>query len=391
MFEPTQAIKVAVAAGAAGIALWLGVAANMNRGCALEEVTIAWLCPEVPAPGSAARLSQLRNRIAANPGDSPAYTALTSFPQSAEQQAMVRAAVMLAPNDPNVLIARAALSLQQNRFVDAAAELVQLVEYSHHLTQQPAKALAHLVAQGHGALLHAHLKPGGVWCPLVLGTIAELRIPLSAASSLLSRAIQQRALPPDRVGHLIRTLKAEGSWVDAYALWLARHGGTLPILYNGGFDDPLEADGFDWDIASQRPGREGASVAIRPMAERGSVLDLLFTGRSMPAVVVSQQIFLAPGRYRLSGQYSASGLRSESGLGWALKCTVDKTTQLAGKSTGLGDTQGRWQPFEFAIEVPERCGTVSTLELGTFAAYEAATGIRGRAYFDAFKLQKLTK
>jgi hypothetical protein len=220
--------------------------------------------------------------------------------------------------------------------------------------------------------------------------MAELKIPLAAASPLLSRAVQQGALPAERVGNLIGTLKEEGSWVDAYALWLARHGGTLPILYNAGFDDPLEPDGFDWEIASQRAGREGASVAIRPMAERGNVLDVLFTGRSMPAAIVSQHVFLAPGRYQLSGQYSASGLRTESGLAWAVRCDVNKAPQLAGKSTELRDTQGRWQPFEFAIKVPERCGTVATLELSTFAAYEAAAGIRGRAYFDAFKLQKLT-
>jgi hypothetical protein len=247
-----------------------------------------------------------------------------------------------------------------------------------------------MIALGHAGLLQQHLKPGSRWFPLVLGTMAELKIPLAAASPLLSRAVQQGALPAERVGNLIGTLKEEGSWVDAYALWLARHGGTLPILYNAGFDDPLEPDGFDWEIASQRAGREGASVAIRPMAERGNVLDVLFTGRSMPAAIVSQHVFLAPGRYRLSGQYSASGLRTESGLAWAVRCDVNKAPQLAGKSMELRDTQGRWQPFEFVINVPERCGTVATLELSTFAAYEAAAGIRGRAYFDAFKLQKLT-
>lgn len=390
MISPAQVIKVTFAAGAAGLLLWLGITANMNRGCALEESTIASLCGEVPALGSAARLAQLRLRIAANPGDSQAYTALTLFPQSAERPAMVRAASTLAPNDPNVLLARAAFALEQNRFGDAAKELVQLTEYAHHLTQQPARTLASMIAQGHAAPLQQYLKSGTRWFPLVLGTMAELRIPIAAASSLLSPAVQQGALPAERVGNLIRTLKEEGNWVDAYALWLARHGGTLPILYNAGFDEPLEPDGFDWDIASQRAGREGASVAIRPMAERGNVLDLLFTGRSMPTAVVSQHVFLAPGRYRLSGQYSASGLRSEGGLAWAVRCDVNKASQLAGKSGGLGDTQGRWQPFEFAIDVPERCGTVVTLELGTFAAYEAAAGIRGRAYFDAIKLQKLT-
>jgi hypothetical protein len=390
MFEHTHSIKVAFAASAAGVLVWLGVTANINRGCALEEATIASLCGEVPAAGSAARLVQLRQRIAANPGDSPAYTALSFFPQSAERQAMVRAASMLAPNDPNMLMARAAMALEQNRFGEAAKELVQLTEYSHHLTQQPARTLANMVAQGHASLLREHLKSGSQWFPLVLGTMAQLRIPLAAASPLLSRAVKQGALPAERVGSLIGTLKEEGSWVDAYALWLARHGGTLPILYNAGFDDPLEADGFDWEIASQRAGREGASVAIRPMAERGNVLDVLFTGRSMPAAIVSQHVFLAPGRYQLSGQYSASGLRTESGLAWAVRCDVNKAPQLAGKSTELRDTQGRWQPFEFAIKVPERCGTVATLELSTFAAYEAAAGIRGRAYFDAFKLQKLT-
>lgn len=327
--------------------------------------------------------------MGANPGDSQAYAGLGYFPENPARPHLVRAASLLAPNDPNVLTARAALALDQSRLADAAADLVQLVEYYHHLTREPARTLARMIVQGHAALLQEHLKPGSHWLALVLATMVELRAPLAAASPLMARAVENGALPPDRTGNLIRILKSEGSWVDAYGLWLAQHRGRAAVLYNAGFDEPFESDGFDWEVTEERAGRAGASVATRSMPGRGQVLDLMFTGRSLPTPLVRQYVLLAPGRYRIAGQYMASKLRSDSGLAWAVLCSVGPAPQPAGKSTGLQDTDGQWRPFDFEVEVSDKCGPVASVQLETFAPYEATAGVRGRAYFDALSLQKL--
>jgi hypothetical protein len=388
MMPASPATRAALAIGAAGALLWLGATANLRQACALGDAVLAPWCGEAAA-GAAARPAELRQRIAANPGDSQAYAALSSFPQDAARPGVLRAAAALAPHDPNVLMARAALALEQDRPGDAAGDLVQLVEYYHHLAQQPARALAHMIVQGHGASLEKHLKPGARWFPLVLATMLELKAPLAPALPLMSRAVQDGALPAERAGHFIRSLKAQGSWVDAYTLWLARHGGRLPVLYNAGFDEPFEPDGFDWEITPQLAGREGANAAARALAGRGDVLDVLFTGHSMRTPIVRQYLLLSPGRYRLAGQYMALRLRSESGLAWAVRCGVAGAPQQAGKSTELADTGGVWRPFQFDIIVPAGCDAVASLELETFAPYEATAGIRGRAQFDGLSLQKL--
>lgn len=384
----SPAVQAAFAVGAAGVMVWLAATANLRLACAHDDAILGAWCGKAAAGGPADRPAKLRQRIAANPGDSQAYAALSSLPQDAGRPGVLRAASAVAPHDLNVLMARATFALEQERWGDAAGDLVPLVEYYHHLTQKPARTLARMIVLGQGAGLEQHLKPGGRWFPLVLATMLELNAPLAPALPLMSRAVQEGALPADRAAHFIRSLKEQGSWVDAYTLWLARHGGRLPVLYNASFDEPFEPDGFDWEVTPQLVGREGADAATRPLAGRGHVLDVRFTGHAMRTPIVRQYLFLSPGRYRLAGQYSASRLRSESGLAWAVRCKVAGAPQLAGKSTEMRDTGGVWRPFQFDITVPAGCDTVASLELEPFAPYEATAGLRGRAQFDGLSLQK---
>jgi hypothetical protein len=389
MMSTTQSIKAGLAIVAAGALVWLSVGANVRQSCVVQDSPYLALCDEKPAPGSAERLMELRRRIAANPGDSQAYVGLSYFPQDARRPAMVRAASELAPNDLNVLMARAALAIEENRLADAARDLVHLTEHYHQLTQAPAKALVQMILENHSALLQDHLTPGSHWFPLVLATMAEQKAPLAAASPLLPRAVESGALPGHRVGEFMAMLKREGNWVDAYGLWLAQHGGRAPMLYNASFDQPFQASGFDWEVTPERIGREGAEVAARPLGGHGRILEISFTGRSMPTPIVRQHVFLAPGRYRLTGQYMVSKLRTEGGLAWVVRCGVDAKQQPAGKSAALLDSQGQWRAFDFDIDVPDKCGPVASLQLEAFAPYEATVGMRGKAYFDAFELQKL--
>lgn len=388
MMPASLATRAALAVGAAGVLLWLAADANWRQACAPGDAVLDPWCGEAAATSPAARTAGLKQRIAANPGDSQAYAALSSLQQGTARPGMLRAASALAPHDPNLLMARASFALEQERWADAAGDLVELVEHYHHQAQQPARTLARMIALGQGAVLEHHLRPGGRWFALVLATMLELKAPLAPALPLMSRAVQAGALPTERAGDFIRSLKVQGSWVDAYTVWLARHGGRLPVLYNAGFDEPFEPDGFDWEITRQQAGREGANAATRQLPGRGEVLDVLFTGHSMRAPIVRQYVFLSPGRWRLAGQYMASRLRSESGLAWAVRCRVAGAPQLAGKSTELRDSGGAWQPFQFDFRVPASCDAVASLELEPFAPYEGTAGIRGRAQFDGLSLQK---
>jgi hypothetical protein len=198
-------------------------------------------------------------------------------------------------------------------------------------------------------------------------------------------------LGPAQVGPYISQLKAARAWVDAYSLWVALHRRTLPMLYNGGFDQAFQQDGFDWELPPQgNASRAGALVERTGAGEKGAALDIRFTGRAIALPLVRQNLFLGQGRYRLRGEYKVAQLRMEQGLAWVVRCTAAQTASPAGRSGGLRDT-GAWQPFEFEFSIPEKCGWVASLQLETSTPYEATVGSRGRASFTGLSLEKLER
>ena len=361
------------------------------------QVNLARLCsPAGPAEGC--RVSQanrvetaeaLRRHIGANPAASDAYVRLVTVLEPEVRADAIHAANRLAPQDPNLILARAQLALAQNRVPDAVRDLVQLVEQYHPQVPQAALALGRLVESGHADALRVHLRPGTQWLSLVLGKMSEARIPLASAGPLIAQATQTGALPPERLRELTRSLKEAGNWVDAYGVWAAQHGNRVPVLYNAGFEQAFVADGFDWEIEEGPPGRGGVQVSRRRFPARGPVLELQFTGRGLPQPPVRQLLFLGAGRYRLIGQYRTENLRTEQGLVWAVRCVARPADPPVGRSEALIDSQGTWGTFAFEVEIPPSCGPVASLQLETAAAFEAAAGLRGRALFDTFTLTPL--
>lgn len=382
-------LPAAVVAAVGLLALAIGM--NLARQCAAAADAGAAAC-DARVDGSPAHLQALRHEIGANPGHAGAYARLADLVRGEQRAAVLRAASAVAPNEPAVLRARAALALDEPRLADAARDLVQLSELYAHVLPEPSQVLARLIAAGHGDLLKPYLRPGSRWLGHVLGTMLEMQLPLAAAGPLITQASAQGVLERGRLQDLQRRLKEAGSWVDAYGLWVGQHQGRVPVLYNAGFEHLFQPDGFDWEVNEGPLGRSGVQVARRSFAPRGFVLEVRYTGRGVQGVPVRQYLYLSPGRYRLAGQYRTENLKSEQGLAWAVRCVSGAALAKgdagppAGRSAALGDTQDDWRGFSFDIEVPGDCGPVASLQLETFAPYEAAVGLRGRAYFDAFEL-----
>ncbi|MDP3673074.1 MAG: hypothetical protein Q8R69_25700 [Telluria sp.] len=372
----------------AALLVWLSVVANVHRSCTVGDTPYLPLCG-APADGAADRLVTLQRSIGTNPGDAGLYASVARLAVEPGREAALRAASTLAPNDPDVLRARAVLALEREDWAAAVPPLVQLTRYYRPVSAEVPELLARIAGSGHADLLQPHLLPGTDWFPLVLDEAVRLKAPLSGMLPLVGHASANGALPPDRLRAFVRTLKHRGQWVDAYGLWLSQHGGRVPILYNAGFDHNLQPDGFDWEVAPVTGGRAGAVAGTRPFSHRGQVLEVLYTGNSFPSPAVRQYLLLAPGRYRLAGQYMTAKLRTEGGLAWSVRCVTGAPEPPAGQSAALADTKGSWLGFDFEINVPATCGPVAGLQLETFLPYEAAAGIRGKAYFDSFSLQKL--
>lgn len=378
-----SAVAVCMAVGLA----WRSVDINLERACAVADTPYLPLCP-ADLPGSEQRLVRLRARIASNPGDSAAYVQLALFDRSAARPALQAAAARLSPVNPNVLLLQAIAALDAQDWPRAVGPLVHLAE--HYANQPSALVLARLIAGGQGQLLAEHLRPSSRWLPQVLGQMPQVAGVFSAGLPLVAQAMQRGALDPGTLPAYIRQLKAAGAWADAYSLWLVLHGRALPVLYNGSFDQPFLPDGFDWELGAPLPSsRAGAITDQLAVDQRGLVLDIRFTGRTVSSPVLRQHLFLGEGRYRLRGDYKASQLRVEQGLVWRVRCTAPELP--ASQSAALGDTAGAWQAFTFEFVIPAGCGLVAALQLETYEPLNAATGITGKVAFDDFSLEKLSR
>lgn len=370
-------------AGAALLAPQL-IAVNLAQACIVNDTPYLDLCPAAPAAREE-RAAQARARIAGSPGDARAYVGLAFADASASAPRILQAAARVAPADANVATLSAARALERGDFPTAIAPLVDLVEYGNN--DRAALVLARLIGSGQWQLLAEHVRPGTKWLHSVLAHMPRAERPVSAALPLIVLALDKGIFTPADLMPHVRQMKAAGAWGDAYSLWVALHAGASPTLYNASFDEPFEADGFDWEVGTQQPiGQSGAQVRRTPEEQRGPVLEIRFTGRPFLVPLVRQHLFLAPGRYRLRGDYKSSQLRIEHGLAWTMRCTA---TTVSAQSASLGDTGNQWQRFEFEFAIPANCGWVASLQLETIAPFEAAVGSRGRASFDAFSLEKL--
>lgn len=377
----------ALLAAAAACVLLAAVAvpAHLQRACQTRDTPYLPICPETPPPPEVARAG-LEERVQRNPGDAGAWTRLlvATPAQQAGGPQVLAAATVLAPNHPNVLRLRAAAALQEGRLQEGVDLLVQMLRTRG--TPQAGQALAQLVASGEGVpLLRPHLSTAGTWMPKLLGRVTELKVPPTAVLPLVAEIAPTGTLPAAWLRHYLQLLVRAGQWHDAYGLWLLMHKGSLPLIYNAGFDRHIDGGTFDWQFVPPVRTRTGALVEQVRLAGRGLVLEMQFTGRRFPLPIVRQYIVAAPQAYVLKGEYAASKLRSERGLAWRVVCPY-KANAVVATSAPMEDTGNVWRPFELGFTLPPDCGPVASLQLEPLAAFEAMAGMRGRFAVDGLVL-----
>lgn len=376
-------ILAAAGAAVALLLVSLSLHVHLRRACVELDTPYLPLCAAPPEDPAELR-AQLRDRIARNPGDATAWTRLLVAEPPEQSAGVLRGATIVAPFNHNVARWRAAAALESGKLPEGVALLVDILR--HRSSADSARLLAQIATSSDGLrLLRPHLAHAREWLPQVLSASFAMKASPVDVLPLVAEAVEQNGLPRDTVRAYMRTLKVGGFWLDAYGLWLAQHKELVPLLYNGGFDQALEADGFDWEFAAAPRSRAGALFEQQAVARRGLVLDIEFTGRSFPAPLVRQYVFAAPGAYRLRGEYMASKLRTEEGLAWTVQCTAGRKT-VAGRTAPLKDTGGVWKPLTLEFVVPPDCGVVASVQLQPAAEYEATTGMKGHIAFDGFSL-----
>jgi hypothetical protein len=385
---PQLLLQVALAVAAVSI-FWLAASAHLARSCTVMDTPYLPLCDAPAAPSAADGIGELQERIARNPGDSEAWTRLLVAQREAPNDAVLRGAALFAPNNPTVLRWRAARALEKGEMRDAVALLIHLVRYRQ--AGEAAQVLAQIALIKDGmALLRPYLPDAGEWLPHVLASMASQRLPIGRALPLVTEAIEKESFPAEAQRSYMRMLKSGGHWLDAYGFWLSQHRQELPLLYNASFDEAFLADGFDWELPVVPRSRAGTVVDQPTVARRGRVLAVEFTGRHLTRPMALQYVFMAPGSYRLRGDYTGSKFRSQEGVVWAVRCTGGRSGVVA-RSQPLQDTGGVWRSFEVTFTLPDDCGLVAGIQLDVAADFEAASGMRGTMAFDNFSLAHTTR
>lgn len=364
---------------------------NLQRACVVKDTPYLDICPNENDTAFTQKVEAIQSRIDHGLGDSRAYVELaflynriTSKVGGEAADDSLRAAIKVAPHDPDVLRLQVNKLTQAGNWSESIPVLIELAEF--HTDMNAATVLALWSSQDVrvSRALAAYVKSESRWFGHVLGSARRDVLPVAKMIPLISEGIAKGLVTHRALQPVMQGLKANGQWADAYGLWMQQNGGALGPLYNASFEQPLRADGFDWELNAGAGPRPGAVAQRMRLSDRGYVLGVQYSGRAIAAPVARQQLFLFEGRYRLDGQYMVEKLRSEKGLAWVARC--EGSGAELGRSPSLTDTRGAWTAFGFDINVPRNCLSVVNLQLETAAPFESTAGVNGRAYFDGFAL-----
>lgn len=381
--SPSRLLPGTVAVAMVAAVYYVVASAHMQASCVQKDTPYIPLCE--PGPQGVERVAELKARLARNPGDSTAWTALLVSEGIPDPYAVLPGAVLAAPNNHTVARWRAAEALEHGRTQEGIAQIVSILRFRQ--SPDTARLLAEFAAGPNGLeSLRPHLSTAHEWLPKVLDASQAMKQDPGDLLPVVAAAIREAPIPARYVRRYLRVLKNAGQWLDAYGLWVALHKETVPLLYNSGFDQPFQPEGFDWELNNAPRTKSGVLIEQDSVARRGMVLDLEFTGKPFGSPLVRQFVFTPPGTYRLRGEFMMSRLRSDDGLAWSVRC-IAAPQAVIGRSEPLLETGGVWRPLEFEFTVPEDCGPVVSLQLEPAAAFEARTGVRGHVAFDAFSLE----
>jgi hypothetical protein len=222
----------------------------------------------------------------------------------------------------------------------------------------------------------------GQFFPALFNSISDARTPLD-----LFLGIKDTPTPPTAadVGGYLNFLIGHKFYELAHFTWRQflppDQQNSTGFLYNGSFENSPSGMPFDWVIA---PGT-GVTIDIATRSDRDGqrALFMEFGHGRVEFRGVTQFIMLAPGTYRLKGQYKGQ-IKGRRGLAWGITCAADG--KPLGKSVMFTGGTPAWEDFEFAFTVPsEDCrGQHLRLELSARSASEQF--VSGSAWFDELEI-----
>ena len=377
------------AGGLACVLLWASVSAHLRLSCAVRDTPYLPLCPQ-PGPPEGARL-ELRDRIARNPGrfmglDPPAG------------QRKKRRTVRCCRERPRwrrtmpACCGGAPWRRCESGRVEAGRGAAHPVCCSTVTTPEarpPGGPAVHRARRARPAAA-APAASCALAAP-VLAALPPQKIPPGRTPCRWwSRRCSSGALPPESPARLHAL--AEGGRLLAGRLRPvagAARSRRFRCSTTAASTQPFQADGFDWEFSTgaPQPRRRRASSST-PLARRGLVLEIEFTGRAFARPVA------APVRIRAAGQLPAAGRIHGVQAAIGRRPGVEGGLRAAGqrrpsrRSDRLQDTGGVWKPMEIEFTVPPDCGPWPASSSTRGRVRGDAPACKGRIAFDNFSLRE---
>lgn len=212
------------------------------------------------------------------------------------------------------------------------------------------------------------------------------------ALDILHSIARNERLAAAEVGGFLNDLLAAGKMEAAHQLWaelVAPEEGTVPLLWNGGFEtaSPAGLSQFDWQLR----GSEYAQLTLDTVIARSGAksLRLDFFGRDTTRLrdEIKQLVVVRPGtKYRLTCYVRTAKFGSPEGP--RLVVTTPNAAQVIAASSPITMASSEWQLYTTEFIVPAK---TPVLLIGVQripkASYDEPT--QGTIWFDDFALTPL--
>lgn len=306
-----------------------------------------------------------RAAVRANPTSALALIKLALAWQHAAQntssaEAAAQLAVKLAPADPTVRWLAAQFWLNLKRWPEAGADFSAALAA---LPRLESRLFPLFLAFGENPSTVAVLEElarqpsaHAAWWPRFLSYAAANAVRIDTVRLLLSWTQESgRQLGLDERRAWIGRLQSEQRWSDAYLEWInslpAEQRASIGLLFNGGFDFPINDIGFNW----RRLAPSGIRIEQVPVLGSGASADGLrvsFDGIEQGSRIIEQFLLLAPGRYRLEGQARVVRSQGPMEIPWEIFC-AGQAKPLARSSSFTKIEE--WNAFSVEFQIPVDC------------------------------------
>jgi tetratricopeptide (TPR) repeat protein len=328
-----------------------------------------------------------RRLLAAEPLEGRAWRVLAQAEaaqgDAAAAERLFRIAVRRAPRDRAARIALLQADLQAQRWLDATGHLDVLLRIAPRQAEPLFPVLIELAAiEPVAEDIASRLKVDPPWRPGLVRTLqADPTSP--GAQALLGAMGRQGLLEPGERAAWLTGLMQQGRWGEAYARWAsdpAVRGRRLEPVFNGGFDQPPAAGGFDWRLAPP----PGVDIGIEaPPGSDGPAAHLAFNGRRVAAVGLDQTLLLAPGPHRLAFRARTEGLQSDRGLEWAIGCEGQGASLAV--SPPLRELP-EWAMLAVDVDIPAEHCPAQWLRLRNVATAPPLQRVTGELWLDDIRI-----